>query len=249
MLRKATIAAVMTATLSTAAGCGGDDKHAVTPPAPSASAAAVVPSATPSATAAPAASASATPAASAKPEPPPPPKATFSSAVKGAGSGKVDKVGKSDGAFKPDGVKDLVIEVEYEGGAAAFLVLATDAQGTPNGEFSADTFVGTQALPPEAGVNLNQGRFTGGVAVFEGDKLLNGKDGGLTPLAEGKHKLALHVSSKDAPQGGSYKVVALLADSKTTVSSPVVVMGEAKKPESKPTPKGAGAARPKGTGG
>jgi hypothetical protein len=223
------IAFVLVLSCAALTACGGDEKRPPTPPAPSAT-----PEPTTSASAAmPATSASAAPTASAKPaEPPPAPKATFTSAAKSANSGKVDKVGPGDGAFKGDGVKDVVLDVEYDGAATAFLVVTTDGSGMPNGEFTADTFVGSQTLPSEVGANLNTGKHTAGLAVYEGDKLLNGKDGALTALAEGKHKLAFHVSSKDAPTSGSYKVMALLPD-KSLVSSSVVSLGDAK-PDAKP---------------
>lgn len=225
------IATVLVLSCAALTACGGDEKRPPTPPASSAT-----PEPPTSASAAmPAASASAAPQASAKPaEPPPAPKATFTSAAKSANSGKVDKVGAGDGAFKGDGVKDLVVDVEYDGAATALLLVTTDSSGTPNGEFTADTLVGGQALPAEVGANLNTGKHTAGLAVYEGDKLLNGKDGALGELKEGKHKLALHVSSKDAPTTGSYKVMALLPD-KSLVASPVVSLGEAKA-EPKPTP-------------
>ncbi len=230
------IATVLVLSCALFTACGGDEKRPPTPPVSSAT-----PEPPPAASAAmPAPSASALPVASAKPQDPPPaPKATFTSAAKSASSGKVDKVGLGDGAFKSDGVKDLVVDVEYEGAATAFLLVTTDASGVPNGEFTADTFVGGQALPSEVGANLNTGKHTAGLAVYEGDKLVNGKDGGLGELKEGKHKLALHVSSKDAPTTGSYKVMALLPD-KSLVASPVVSLSEAKadpKPASaKPAP-------------
>lgn len=244
MARNLTVACATFAALGMLWGCGGDDKHPTTPPAPSASA-----EPAPSASAAPVMSASAAPVASASaaPTPPPAPKATFGSASKSANSGKVDKVGSGDGAFKGDGVKDIVVDADYDGAATAFLLVTTDAQGTPNGEFTADTFVGTQSLPAEVGANMNQGKYTAGLAVYEGDKLLNGKDGALAALAEGKHKLSFYVSSKDAPTSGSYKVIALLPD-KSTVAGPVVSFGDAKDakaakpdaktPAAKPAPAG-----------
>ncbi len=242
MSRNVMVLATVSA-LAALCACGGDDKKVTAPPAPTASEAPVA-----SASAAPAAS-SAAPATSAKPAEPPPapaPKASFTSATKSASSGKVDKVGSGDGAFKGDGVKDLVIDAEFDGSATAFLLVSTDAQGTPNGEFTADTFVGTQQLPAEAGANMNQGKFTAGLAVYEGDKLLNGKDGAIAPVAEGKHKLSFYVSSKDAPQSGNYKVVAFLPE-KVTVASPVVAFGDAKAPATKPDAKPAGSAKPAGT--
>ena len=75
-----------------------------------------------------------------------------------------------------------------------------DAAGQANGVFTADTFVGTQLPPSEAGAEIKPGMSTAGIGIYEGDKLANAKDGSLTPLAEGKHKLALHISSRAAPK-------------------------------------------------
>ena len=102
-------------------------------------------------------------------------------------------------------------------GASSY-VLSTDAAGTQNGAFSADTYVGDQSLPAEANADVTQGKASGGVAVYESNKLLNAKDGSLSPLSDGKHKLVLHISSKDAPKG-VYKAFAVF-DNKTLVWSP-----------------------------
>jgi hypothetical protein len=175
----------------------------VTSAVASASAAGAAPSASASASAGPAA-----------------PKASFVSAARAPTSGKVDKVGERDGDFKPDKVKDLVIDVEYDGPAVAFYLASTDKEGTPTGDFEADTLVGNQEFPPEIAPTLNGGKYTAGIAVFEGEKLLNAKDGSLPALPEGKHKLALHVSSKNAPTG-ALRIFASLAD-KSVVKSAIV---------------------------
>jgi hypothetical protein len=197
--------------------CGGETKE--TPPATP-----TAPSAVPSASAAPvetaAAPASAAPSATAAPTPPPEPKTKFASFAKAATSGKVDKVGSGDGAFKPDGVKDLVFDAEIDGAVTAVIVASTDASGQPNGEFTADSFVGTETLPSELAGNLNQGKFTGGVVVYMNGKLVNAKDGSVS-LPEGKHKVTLYVSSKDAPKGSSYKAFVVGSD-KLLAASPVV---------------------------
>lgn len=148
------------------------------------------------------------------------PKGTFHSFARAATSGKVDKIGSGDGAFKPDGIKDLVFDVEVEGNVSALLVVAVDAGGTPTGEFGADTLVGSQALPAELAANLNLGKNTAGMAVYEGDKLLNAKDGSVA-LAEGRHKVTLHVSSKSAPKDAHYMAIAILAD-RSVVKSAVL---------------------------
>ena len=89
----------------------GDPPPAASPEAPSAPA----PSAAPVETPAPVASAPVDAG-------PPALKGSFITFVRAANSGKVDKVGEKDGAFKPDGVKDLVFEAEFEGPAAAFFI-------------------------------------------------------------------------------------------------------------------------------
>ncbi len=202
-----------------ALACGNKEQPKSPAPVASASAAsssgaATVASAPGSASAAPAsasASASATPAA---------PKASFVSATRSAQSGKVDKVGERDGDFKPDKIKDLVIDVELDGPAVALFLASTDKEGTATGDFEADTLVGNQEFPPDIAPTLNGGKYTAGLAVFEGDKLLNAKDGSLVALGEGKHKLSLHVSSKNAPTG-AVRIFASLAD-KSVVKSGIV---------------------------
>lgn len=217
-------ALMVAAVVLTTAACGGEAKDA-TPPG--------VPTSAPSASVAPPAASSAAPAASAAPSaapaassaaapaaPAPTTKTKILSFARNPGFGKVDKIGAKDGDYKPDGVKDLVFDIEVDGAATAFILATTDAEGHPNGEFSADTFVGHQTLPPEVSANLNQGKFTGGVVVYEGAKILNMKEGGVA-LPEGKHKLTLYVSSKDAPKNSAYKAMLDTAE-KVVVSSAVV---------------------------
>ena len=204
--------------IAVAVGCGGDEKRPDTP--------AATPSSTPAPSAAPAtpvASASAPPPAATPPAPvaPPPPKGKWNSFALAANSGKVDKIGSKDGAFTPDGTKDVVFEGELEGAAVAMAVLSTDAAGEANGVFSADTYVGNQPIPPEVIKTLKPGKATAGVAIYEGDKLLNAKDGSLPALSAGKHKLAIHISSKDAK--GSFKVIAVFDDYSVATSSAVTV--------------------------
>lgn len=200
----------------------GDSAPAKTPEAPT-------PDVAPPTTAAPVASAA--PVVDAGP---PPMKGSFGAFTRAATSGKVDKVGEKDGAYKADGVKDLVFDVEFEGAAAAFFIASVDDSGAPTGDFDADTLTGSQQFPAELSRALNAGGYSAGVVVFEGDKMLNDKDGGLVPaLAEGKHKLTLHVSAKAAPKG-PVKVYAMLTD-KTVVAGPVVAGVAAAGGDKKPT--------------
>lgn len=200
----------------TLVACGGD---AAPPKAPESTASSAPAMTAPPATPEPAMTA---PPASAAATPPPPPamKGAFTTFTKAATSGKVDKVGEKDGAFKGDGVKDMVFDVEFEGAAAAFFIASVDAKGEPTGEFDADTLTGGASFPPELTRALNAGGYTAGIVVYEGDKLKNEKDGALTPFPEGKRKLTFHVSAKTAPKG-PVRVYAMLTD-KTVIAGPVL---------------------------
>lgn len=202
--------------LGTMFACGDGVPEPKLPPPPAVSTApSSLPSATPSATAsvAPVASSAAVPA------PPPPMKGTIHSFARAATSGKVDKVGEKDGNLKPDGVKDVVFDLDFEGAASAFFVMTTDKDGALTSEFDADTVVGDDTIPKELAGVLNAGKHTAGLAVFEGDKLVNRPNGGIT-LADGRHKLVLHISSKDYPKS-PVKVFALLPDG-TVVRGPLL---------------------------
>jgi hypothetical protein len=216
-----------------AVGCGGEVPPVETPPLPSASAAPAIPSASeaPVASAAPSAVPTTAPTVSL----PPPPKGTVVSFALSAQSGKVDKIGGKDGNFKPDGVKDTVFDLEYEGMAKAIFVMTTDAEGQLTSEFDADTRVGDEAIPKDLAGIMNLGKNTAGLGVFENGKLVNAKDGGLGKdgLADGKHKLTLHVSVKDFPK--SAVRVFVLNQEDRVVKGPVL-------PAAAPAPKGPAAA-------
>lgn len=195
--------------------CGGD-KPQVKPPEPMTTAS------TEPAASAPASTGSAAASASAPVEPakPPPMKGTVVSFTRSAQSGKVDKIGEKDGNLKPDGIKDTVFDLEYSGEATAFFIMTTDATGQLTSEFDADSMVGEQKLPAELAPIYNNGKNTAGVAVYEGDKLLNAKDGTVTALPAGTHKLTLHISSKAIPKS-AFTVYVLLPDG-NVVKGPVL---------------------------
>lgn len=200
--------------LATAFACGGD-----TPPAKNPD---PIASASSAASDAPVASSAAPAASSATPPAKPALKGTVVSFARAAKSGTVDLVGEKDGSLKPDGVKDTVFDLEYDGApATALFVMTTDAEGTLTSEFDADTLVGDQTIPSEIAGILNQGKTTYALGVYEADKLLNGKDGALAaPLTEGRHKLALHISSKTFPKA-PVKIFVLLIDG-TLIKGPMV---------------------------
>lgn len=208
-------------------GCGGDTPAAKPPePMPSATAA---PSAEPSASVALAAS-----SAAAVPPAPPAMKGTVHAFAHAASSGTVDKIGEKDGNLKPDGVKDVVFDLDYEGAATAMFVMTTDDEGTLTSEFDADSLVGDQVIPKEVAGIRNTGKTTAGLAIYDGDKLLNGKDGGLeAPLPEGRHKLTLRISSKSYPKS-PVRVFVLLPDG-TLVKGPMIPVKGPAAPAKGPT--------------
>jgi hypothetical protein len=132
---------------------------------------------------------------------------------------KVDKVGGSDGALKPDGNMDAAYTLEIDGPVTALFVLSSDASGTPTGDYDADTLVGGQDIPKEVGVTL-KGHSTAGLGVFEGDKLVSAPDGSLN-LGPGKHKLTVYFANTGVLVPGASVVVFAQGADKAVVKGPV----------------------------
>jgi hypothetical protein len=107
-------------------------------------------------------------------------------------SGKVDRVGPDDGALKPDGTNDVSFVVEVDGPIKAVFLVSVGEDDSPTGRFQADTLVGDEGAPLELGGKA--GGRTFGLAVAEGDKIVNRADGSLPPLGPGAHHLVLYVS-------------------------------------------------------
>lgn len=154
----------------------------------------------------------------------PPLQGTFVSATRAATSGKEDKVGEKDGNFKPDGVKDLVFEIEFKGPVAAFIVASVDAEGTPTGEFDADSLAGKEIFPGEILHTRDARDVNAGIVIYEDGKILNKPDGGITPFKDEAHKLTFRISSKKANKG-PVRVFAMLAD-RSIVTGPVIPAGK-----------------------
>jgi hypothetical protein len=146
-------------------------------------------------------------------------KTTVTAFAKAADSMKVDKVGGSDGALKPDGNMDAAYSVEIDGPVTALFVLSSDASGAPNGEYDADTLVGGQDIPKEIGVTL-KGHNTAGLGVFEGDKLVSAADGSLN-LPAGKHKLTIYFANTGVLTPGASVVIFAQGADKSVVKGPV----------------------------
>jgi hypothetical protein len=119
---------------------------------------------------------------------------------------KVDKVGGSDGALKPDSAPDIVLDADVEGPVAAVFLISTDAKGDANGEYQADTVTGLHDLPKDFPIAVRAGMLTGGIGVWEGERMLNQTSGWLEPIGPGLHHLKLYVSSTGVLQPGSSHV-------------------------------------------
>jgi hypothetical protein len=129
---------------------------------------------------------------------------------------RVDKVGSKDGDLAPDGVSDLVYDLDVEGPVEAILLISTDERGEPNGELAADTLVGKETVPEQVAGLGALGKHTAGLGVFERGKLLNESDGHLPPLSPGSHALVVHLSTKDIPKSGAIRVFVRFTDGSLT---------------------------------
>jgi hypothetical protein len=115
---------------------------------------------------------------------------------------KVDKVGAEDGAVKPDGKPDVVIDADVQGPAKALYVATVTGKGEPTGDFQADTLVRDEEPPVELSLAGPHGKATSGLFVYEGGKLLNAADGSLRDLAAGAHKLTIHFADHASVKDG-----------------------------------------------
>jgi hypothetical protein len=98
-------------------------------------------------------------------------------------------------------------------------VSSTDARGEPNGEQTADTIVGLLALP-ESLSGFALGKHTPTLAVLEGGRLLNAKDGSLHALPPGKHDLVVFVGKLEGHVPDGFRVAVRFTDG-SVVKGPV----------------------------
>jgi hypothetical protein len=178
-----------------APGCGGD-KPANSPQPEVTANATTTPEPTTPATAAVTAAPSATAVASA---PPPreehPPETKILAWERSKDSLKVDKIGAKDGDFKPDGKKDVIFTLKVSGAVDAIYIASVDKNGDAAGVFQSDSLTGSDTQPNEF-AGSRHGKTTEGVAVFEGDKLLNDASGSLKgKIGAGEHTLTLAIAN------------------------------------------------------
>lgn len=125
-----------------------------------------------------------------------PPSVTAATLDRARDSEQVDRVGPEDGALRPDGVRDFSFTTRVDGPVGALFLVSVDEHRVPDGKFQADTLVGDAPSPPELGKKA--GKVTSGLAVFEGDRMLNAADGSLPSLSAGPHTLSLYVAPNAA---------------------------------------------------
>jgi hypothetical protein len=139
-------------------------------------------------------------------------------------SGKVDKVGGVDGAFHADNSPDLVFDAQINGPFKALFLVETDETGKSAHDFGADTLVSTQQAPQELGGILEEGKFTSGIAVFEGGKLVNEGNGSLSDdgVGPGNPAFKLYISGDPRLGNAGYLQLLVLARDGSLVKGPVV---------------------------
>lgn len=142
--------------------------------------------------------------------------------ARGADTGKVDKVGMADGSLKPDGQKDASFTLKLTGPVDALFLTGVDKTGEPMGEFQADTLVGNETMPNELAKHMKGGK-TLGMAVFEGDKMLNAPDGSIRgKLTAGEHSVTLYIANvAGIKPGKSVRVYAQMPDGTVVASTPL----------------------------
>lgn len=117
-------------------------------------------------------------------------------------SRKVDRIGKGDGDFSPDGEPDAVCAAHVEGPAKALFVVSTTEKGEPDGDYQADTLVAGQEEPMVLSLAGPNGEETSGLAVEERGALLNARDGSIPALGPGPHDLVLTFRDRPAVHDG-----------------------------------------------
>lgn len=135
---------------------------------------------------------------------------------------KVDRVGGSDGALKPDNSPDLVFDADVEGPISAFFLISTDSKGEPNGEYQADSITGLDTLPKDFPLSVRAGMLTAGMGVWEGQKMISKPDGSIELIPDGPHHVTVYVASTGVLVPGSHVRMYAMRPDKTVSPGPVV---------------------------
>ena len=131
----------------------------------------------------------------------------------------VDKIGMRDGALKPDGSLDIVFIARISGPTKSLFISTATEACDPLGGFRASTSTGNEPAPPELGGALELGRMSGGIAVEEGGRFLNGDNGSIV-LSPGPHDVKLYVSNLGTLRDGSIVCAYAVSADGSLVRSP-----------------------------
>jgi len=115
---------------------------------------------------------------------------------------RVDKIGMRDGALKPDGSLDIVFTARISGPTKSIFISMANEACDPIGGFRASTATGNEPAPAELGGALELGRMSGGIAVEEGGRFLNGDNGSIA-LTAGPHDVKLYVANLGTLRDGA----------------------------------------------
>jgi hypothetical protein len=139
-------------------------------------------------------------------------KGRFRSVARSPVSGKADRVG-GNGGLEPDGFKDVVVTVEFEGPALGFVFLS-----------ASDSIEAYTALEYEemhwGKVRHTPQKHVASLIAFENDEPLGDAEHPVN-LAPGSHRLMLRVSGYDVTPRTSWRVFAILPDCSVLEGPPV----------------------------
>ncbi len=136
---------------------------------------------------------------------------------------KVDKVGGTDGAIRPDGVPDAAFTLDVSGTFVAAFVITTDEKGTPNHDAQWDTLTANQDMPPAMRGLVKSGGMTSGIGFYEDGQVVNQVDGSMARTG-GEHHFQIFLSTNGVLAPGIHLQLVLERPDHEVVRSAVVTL-------------------------
>jgi hypothetical protein len=130
-------------------------------------------------------------------------KARFRSAARSPLSGQADRIG-GNGGLEPDGFKDVVLAVQFEGAALGFVMLSA------SDSIEADTALEVEEMH-WGKIRHSVEKHVASLVVFENDEPLGDAEHPVN-LAPGLHRLTFRVSGYDVTPRTPWRVFAVLPD-------------------------------------
>ncbi|MBK6692117.1 MAG: hypothetical protein IPG50_07925 [Myxococcales bacterium] len=116
---------------------------------------------------------------------------------------QLDLIGPGDIALTPNGQNDGTISAHAVGPITGFILVTTNAAGTPAGGQQWDTITGSETLPNIGSGFNGAGSATWILGVFEGTTMLNDVNGNVS-LTAGAHSLTLVAAPSGYFTAGQY---------------------------------------------